>query len=812
MSWQVSVFGVRHLSPMGAWQLRAHLDKVRPKVVLIEGLDDATELIPDITRKATRPPIAILAYTDTLPVRTLVYPLASYSPEYQAICWAREHGAKVEFIDLPSSVFLGLQDLEFERFAKARAEAEKEAETDDTASDSPATDGPAPDSPAPEVNSAEATDEEVANDEALLATLVPEPPRSLYEQIAELAGERDYETYWERNFEHNAADTSYGRASYEFGLALRELEDSTPRWTAENLVREAYMRRRIEETIANGARPQQIVAVVGAFHAPVLSGEHPAMTDDELASLRGRSSKLTLMPYSYFKLSSQSGYGAGNHAPAYFELLWQTLVNGGDQQSLNELPLRYLSRVARHLRESGTHRSTAEVIDGVRLARTLSALKAGLAPTLADLRDAAITLLGQGELSVVSDALVRVDVGTAIGALPKGVSQTSIQSDFDRELARLKLEKYRTAVKQELSLDLRENRQAKTIEAAFLDLARSSFFHRLRVLNIGFAQPVSARQQSATWAERWALQWTPESEIALVEAVLLGETVELATAYQFKTQLDQCTSIAAAAAMVSDACQCGLMRSMEAARSRLQEVAAESSALAEVAHAAWQLSLVARYGDVRKFDPSPLLPLIEELMVQGSLALFSAANCDNAAARQLLVAIDELNKVSLEFSDRIDEPLWIGQLQKLADADDRNPVLSGFACAILLERGEMANDTLAREVSRRVSPGVPADLGAGWFEGLAKRNRYALLARQTLWEQLADYIASLDDEQFRRALVFLRRAFGSFSPQEKRHISENLGQCWGLSADAASELMEQPLTEQEEEKLSELNDFDFGDL
>jgi hypothetical protein len=790
VSWQISVFGVRHLSPMGAWQLRAHLDRVRPEVVLIEGLDDATDLIPDMTRKATKPPIAILAYTDSLPVRTLVYPLASYSPEYQAILWAREHDARVEFIDLPSAHFLGLQDVEAELIAKARRQAE-EQQTDDQPEPEPGVDAGEDESP---------------------PSSVPEPRRSLYERFAELAGERDYETYWERHFEHNASDTSYCRASFEFGQAIRELEEDAPRWRAENLVREAFMRRRIEETIAAGTRPERIVAVVGAFHAPVLRGDLPAMTDAELASLRSRSSKLTLMPYSYFKLSSQSGYGAGNQAPAYFELLWQALQTGGSQASLGELPLRYLSLVARHLRESGTHRSTAEVIDGVRLARTLSALKDGLAPTLADLRDAAVTLLGHGELSTVKEALARVDVGTAIGQLPKGVSQTSIQSDFDRELDRLKLDKYRTAVKQELALDLRENRQAKTAEAAFLDLARSSFFHRLRVLEIGFAQPSPTKQQSVNWKEVWNLQWTPESEIALVEAVLLGETVELATAYKFKTHLEKCTSIAEAAVMVRDACQCGLMKSMELARSRLQELAAASSALAEIAHAAWQLSLVARYGDVRKFDAAPLLPLVDELFVQGAVALFPAASCDNQAAREMLVAIDELNKVGLEFADRVDEPLWISQLQKLSDADDRNPVLSGYACAILLERGLMANETLAREVSRRISPGVPADLGAGWFEGLAQRNRYALLARQTLWEQLADYIASLDDEQFRRALVFLRRAFGSFSPQEKRHIAENLGQCWGLGADSASELIEQPLTEKEEEKLKDLNEFDFGDI
>jgi hypothetical protein len=766
MTWQINVFGIRHLSPMGAWQLREFLERIRPDLVLIEGLDDATDLLPDVTRKETQPPIAILAYTDTLPVRTLVYPFARYSPEYQAICWARAHDVPVEFFDLPSDIFLGLQDAEIEKLAKQRHEA---------------------------------------GDEPVAPVGVPEPRPSLCQRIADLAGERDYDTYWERHFEHNPAPESYHGATMELGRAIRELEEDQPRWRAENLVREAYMRRRIEEALTSGYQPDRIVAVVGAFHAPVLSGEFPAMTDKELASLPRRTSKRTLMPYSYFRLSSQSGYGAGNQAPAYFELLWQTL----NEHGISDLSRHYLSLVARNLREAGTHRSTAEVIDGVRLAETLSALKDGLAPTLADLRDAAVTLLGQGELTTVKEALAHVDVGTAIGQLPKGVSQTSIQADFDRELVRLKLEKYRSPVQQELDLDLRENRRVKGEEAAFLDLHRSSFFHRLRVLGVSFAQPAPTRQASATWAEKWLVKWTPESEIELVEAVLLGETVELATAYQFKSQLEACTSVADAAARVRDACQCGLMESMELARRRLQELAAASSEFIALAAAAWQLSLVVRYGDVRRFDPEPLLPLLEELFVEATLALFAAASCDDRAVKPMMQAIDEMNKVGLEFHDRLEEPLWIEQLRKLADADDRNPSLSGYACAILLERGLMENEALAREVSRRISPGIPADLGAGWFEGLARRNRYALLARQPLWEQLAGYIESLDEEQFRRALVFLRRAFGPFSGREKRQIAENLGEYWGLNADATSEMIEQPLSEAEEEKLKDLNEFDF---
>src|SRR5215470_3830128 len=104
------IFGVRHLSPAAAWHLRQLLERVNPKLVLIEGSDDADELIPHIVSPKSKLPIAILAYTTDAPVRTFVYPLATYSPEYQALVWCRENKATACFMDLPSSVFLGLMD------------------------------------------------------------------------------------------------------------------------------------------------------------------------------------------------------------------------------------------------------------------------------------------------------------------------------------------------------------------------------------------------------------------------------------------------------------------------------------------------------------------------------------------------------------------------------------------------------------------------------------------------------------------------------------------------------------------------------
>ena len=57
----------------------------------------------------------------------------------------------------------------------------------------------------------------------------PSRGRRCTEQIADLAGERDYDTYWERHFEHNPEPGSYHGATTELGRVVRELEEDEPR-------------------------------------------------------------------------------------------------------------------------------------------------------------------------------------------------------------------------------------------------------------------------------------------------------------------------------------------------------------------------------------------------------------------------------------------------------------------------------------------------------------------------------------------------------------------------------------------------------
>ena len=65
---------------------------------------------------------------------------------------------------------------------------------------------------------------------------------------------------------------------------------------------------------------------------------------------------------------------------------------------------------------------------------------------------------------------------------------------------------------------------------------------------------------------------------------------------------------------------------------------------------------------------------------------------------------------------------------------------------------------------------------------------------------------------FKRALVFLRRAFADFSSREKLDVAENLGEIWQVNTAQAGEMLNGPLKGEEMELLDSLDGFDFDDI
>ena len=738
-------FGVRHLSPACAYYVTEFLDRVNPQVVLIEGPSDLNELIVPLCGIDTSLPAAILAYTENAPVKTVLWPFAEFSPEYQAMKWAVTHGAEVKFCDLPSTCLL--------------AEAEKE----------------------------EADGEENV------------PRRiSVYEQLEKVTG-TDNDTFWEYSFEQCTDYDDFTAAVSEYGKNLREHSEND----GHNALREAFMRKVIAE------HEGKVTAVItGAFHTHGIK-DVPFTDDDKklVSKLPEAKVKATLMPYSYFRLSARSGYGAGSKAPAYFELLWKNRLSG----ALGNSAAEYLSKIALYQRENGYAASTAEVIEAKRLSDTLASMRGGKFPTLAGLRDAAVTCIGHGSFGEISLACADTEIGTKIGSLPEGTVCTSVQEDFIRQLKELKLEKFRKATSEETELDLRENLRVKSEKSAFLDLHRSFFLHRLMVLNVRFGEVLPRAQDNATWAEAWRLQWTPEAEIEIVEASLNGDTVKGAAENVLNLRLAGAETVSEASEILSDVFLCGLSECVKTAVSAVQRLAADCSSACETGRAAGDLSGIIRFGSIRRIDSEPVCPLLEKLFLRFCLSAPSDAVCDRQAAEELITALSRINDACLSH-DFLDENRFITLLSDLADSDFANPVISGYACAVLTERGKMPAEKLSALINRKLSGGTSPSDGALWFEGLARKNRRSLISRLSVWEKLCGFTESLNDEDFKAVLVCLRRTFSDFTPSEKSDIAENIGEILGISKEAAAEFVTAEITDEEKQTLDELDDFDFGDI
>ena len=186
--------------------------------------------------------------------------------------------------------------------------------------------------------------------------LLPDP----LSELSEAAGSNDGEGWWEQIIEQRRNSTDVFAAIAEAMTALREQRASSPQREA---LREAFMRQTIRTAEREGFA--RIAVVCGAWHVPALQ-TMPAAKEDA-ALLKGLPKvkvAATWIPWTNGRLSYASGYGAGITSPGWYSHLWQ---------ASEQTEIRWMTKVARLLREEDLDASSASVIEAVRLAETLAA-------------------------------------------------------------------------------------------------------------------------------------------------------------------------------------------------------------------------------------------------------------------------------------------------------------------------------------------------------------------------------------------------------------------------------------------------------
>lgn len=94
------LFGIRHHGPGSARSLLRALEQLVPDCIVIEGPPEAEDLL-SLLGDDMRPPVALLGYIPKQPSKAIYFPFAEFSPEWQALRYAKRQNIPVRFMDLP---------------------------------------------------------------------------------------------------------------------------------------------------------------------------------------------------------------------------------------------------------------------------------------------------------------------------------------------------------------------------------------------------------------------------------------------------------------------------------------------------------------------------------------------------------------------------------------------------------------------------------------------------------------------------------------------------------------------------------------
>ncbi|MEM7353144.1 MAG: DUF5682 family protein [Acidobacteriota bacterium] len=779
-----SVFGIRHHGPGSARSLLQALEALQPDCLLVEGPPDADNLLPMVRSEELRPPVAILVYRPEEPRHYAFYPFAEFSPEWQAIRYALEHDVTVRFMDLPQKHQLGLPPEEADEppSAEQAEEGAVNAEIDEVSTETP--EAPRDDSEAPR------NDPEAPRDD-------PEPPRGdPLGWLGRAAGYADGEDWWENMVEQRLDGADLFAAVHEAMATLREEfprrdagdrdagdGDATDRDATDRDVealredrREAHMRRTLRQAKKEGF--DRIAVVCGAWHAPALLAK--VKVGDDNALLKGLPKTkvaATWVPWTYGRLALASGYGAGIPSPGWYHHLWRSRRADPTADQADSAPrdsaspnrrhsrrasVEWLTRVARLLRDKDLDCSSAHVIEAVRLAECLAALRQRPMPSLAEMNEAALSVMCLGEAAPLRLIEDQLSVGERLGSVPEDAPSVPLQRDIEARQRRLRLKP--VAFEQTIDLDLRKPN----------GLARSRLLHRLALLDIPWGETTETSGKKGTFHEVWKLTWQPELAVRIIEASMWGNTVPGAAAAWVDNQAAK-ADLAGLSRLVDRVLLADLPATLEQLMARLDAEAARASDIFQLMEALSPLARVMRYGDVRGTDSRQIGRVVDGLVTRLAIGLpLAAASLDDTAAERMaehLARADSALRL-LESATYLES--WQRALAQVMRLPSVNGLLSGRCCRLLLDAGRIDHDEVASHMSLALSTANETTAAANWLEGFLAGSGMVLLHDDRLWSVLDEWLGGLSADAFVHALPLLRRTFSKFAHGERQQMGQRV--------------------------------------
>jgi hypothetical protein len=577
-------------------------------------------------------------------------------------------------------------------------------------------------------------------------------------ELAAAAGYADPERWWEDVVEHRGMPAFAAIA--EAMTAIRETAPDDP----EDLLREAYMRTVLREV----RRTHENIAVVcGAWHVPALARKVAAREDAAL--LKGRKKAkvaFTWVPWTYGRLASWSGYGAGVRSPGWYHHLFTTA---------DDVVPRWLVDAAHVLRAEGVPTSSAHVIEATRLAEALATVRGRPLAGLAEVTEAAEAVMCDGEQLRVELIGRRLVVGERLGGVPDDMPAVPLARDLaaQQRAVRLKPE----ALERVLDLDLRRD----------IDLARSRLLHRLRAIGVPWGEADTTQRGTGTFREQWRVRWQPEFAVQLVEGSMYGTTVVAAATTRVTDAARKARTLGDVTALVEVCLLADLADAYPPVLAALDTRAALDADIHHLMTAIPALARTLRYGDVRRTDVAGLATVTASLLTRVCAGLPSAVgSLSDEAAKELRGHIDGVHSAVSLLDDEDLRDRWLTTVESLSRRADLHGLLAGRFTRLLLDAGRLGIAEVQRRLRLPLTIGTPPAHGAAWVEGFLSGGGLLLVHDDALLELLDNWLADIPAEAFGDVLPLLRRTFGAFAAGERRAIGERVAAPAGAGRDAAA--------------------------
>lgn len=734
----VQLFGIRHHGPGSARSVLSALKELKPDCILIEGPPEADQLVSFVERQDMKPPVALLVYSPDNPRQAVYYPFAEFSPEWQAIRYGVNNYVPVKFMDLPMTNWMAMEEQRkkelFELLNKKLEDEESEETKEETGVDLSET-------------------EESSSDKM---PSISKDPLTWLARAANMS-DGDGERWWEQMVEQRRDSKDLFIALNEAMTSLRDALSDEPqsKHDADEPYREAYMRQTIRQARKDGFK--NIAVICGAWHTPALSQMPPATEDAKLLKgLPKTKVTATWIPWTHSRLSYESGYGAGIVSPGWYQHLWD------HDENIIE---KWMSKVARFLRDKDLDASSAHIIETVRLAETLAAMRGRSAAGLSELNEATKAVLCFGDDTPLKLIYKELIIGDKLGEVPPETQGTPLAKDLESQQKTLRL-KAETGEKS-LDLDLRKD----------IDRQRSHLLHRLNLLGIKWGLIEKGKRKNGTFHEVWSLRWQPEFVITLIEASVWGRTVSEASEAKARDRADKDPTLHDLTLLLDLVLLADLPKATEYVMDKVKSVSATASDISHLMTALMPLAQIARYGNVRKTDVETVLGVLDSMVARicaGLPAYCSSLNDDSAA-----VVFDNIIQVNsaislLNESDQLN--LWHECLQKLLLDTNMHGLIAGRAARLLLDGKIFAQGEIQRYFGLALSLAQEPGRAAAFAEGFLHGSGLVLIHDIALLEIVDSWVCGLNNDQFLQILPLMRRTFSSFTPPERRQIGERISQ------------------------------------